>query len=556
MRVPARRHATYSRLAGVCVAATTLAPIAAHASQAFELSGGTMGSGGFAARNTGASAASTYFNPALLPRARQGLRVGVFVIDQDIKIALDSRPTGPVYISPDLETRASVGPDEGGQLFFESGRPVNTYDVPARVNEVAPSLPTIPFPTDWLENGIYKQRSVDGEITTEQQRAASPRGARSTGKESQVYTTIGLVSRVWDQYLVAGFYAAFPVGVLNAGRAFFNDEREQFFSNSLHPELYADRLQTTNLSIGVGSQLFDSLSLGVSYGIKVVNKAMAQTYVPDPNHLDETLLALTTEAESSFAPNFGIAYDPLDRLPLTATFHTVQRFDVSNTAENLLVSGANQDFPLNFTFSYYPWTAAAGATVDLISGPTPGSRFLSVTAAAEYQEWSGYVDRHRHTPRGDYKWEGIVKSVVGLRHSFGPDESFLDVYYLPSPVPDQTGRTNYVDNNRGGISGGYSRGFQAFGYQFEVGGQIQFHTLFQRSVEKIIPQNPGNPDTPTSDPASNLIVDEVQNASFVDRGERQALPGGDGLQTNNPGFPGFSSEGSVFGGGFHMSLFY
>ena len=47
-----------------------------------------------------------------------------------------------------------------------------------------------------------------------------------------------------------------------------------------------------------------------------------------------------------------------------------------------------------------------------------------------------------------------------------------------------------------------------------------------------------------------LITDELPNGSvFSTTGK--AVPGSAGLQTNNPGWPGFASEGWVWGVGHH-----
>src|SRR4051794_25115870 len=58
------------------------------ASPLFELVGSGFGGGGLNGRVYGASAASTYFNPALLPQAKQGLEVGVFGLHDDIDVKL------------------------------------------------------------------------------------------------------------------------------------------------------------------------------------------------------------------------------------------------------------------------------------------------------------------------------------------------------------------------------------------------------------------------------------------------------------------------------------
>ena len=68
-------------------------PASANASPLLELLGGNFDSGGFNARGTGASAASAYFNPALLPHAEEGLEVGFLLLNDAISVELDGRNT-------------------------------------------------------------------------------------------------------------------------------------------------------------------------------------------------------------------------------------------------------------------------------------------------------------------------------------------------------------------------------------------------------------------------------------------------------------------------------
>jgi hypothetical protein len=68
-----------------------LCPHGARASPLFELYGDVQEQGGFNARVSSPSAASVYFNPALLPRAKHGLSTGSFVGYDAIEIALSAR---------------------------------------------------------------------------------------------------------------------------------------------------------------------------------------------------------------------------------------------------------------------------------------------------------------------------------------------------------------------------------------------------------------------------------------------------------------------------------
>jgi phosphoribosylformylglycinamidine synthase len=90
--------------------------------------------------------------------------------------------------------------------------------------------------------------------------------------------------------LVLALHVMVPLTRLTRASSFYNDEREQFFSNSLHPELYADRLDVAELALALASQPWPWLSLGVGATLNLANQADAPTYVRDgvkPSWLDE-----------------------------------------------------------------------------------------------------------------------------------------------------------------------------------------------------------------------------------------------------------------------------
>jgi hypothetical protein len=99
--VSAQRRARFRAALGLAAGLACLGTArSASASPLFELSGGNFGSGGFSARTTGASASSSYFNPALLPRARQGIEVGFVVVNDAVSVTLMGKdPANDVPLS-------------------------------------------------------------------------------------------------------------------------------------------------------------------------------------------------------------------------------------------------------------------------------------------------------------------------------------------------------------------------------------------------------------------------------------------------------------------------
>jgi hypothetical protein len=128
-----------------------------------------------------------------------------------------------------------------------------------------------------------------------------------------------------------------------------------------------------------------------------------------------------------------------------------------------------------------------------------------------------------------------MSGALGLRHTYRNLRAFTDLRYVPSPVPTQTGNSNYVDNSRFGIG---------------IGGDILLKLLklrpgFQLFADRFIPR--------TNQKEDSLITDQVPDGSTVSATGAQ-VPGASGLQTNNPGYPGFSSGGWLWGGAVTLSM--
>jgi hypothetical protein len=108
-------------------------------------------------------------------------------------------------------------------------------------------------------------------------------------------------------------------------------------------------------------------------------------------------------------------------------------------------------------------------------------------------------------------------------------------------VPPQTGRSNYVDNDRISSSLGVQYRFTVLHTAFWIGVQAQVHKLLERHQTKL--------PTPTSPDGTNLapnrVKDELPDDAQIS-GEPVASAAG--LQTNNPGWPGFTSGGWILGG--------
>ena len=506
-----RRRAT---LLGAVMLSAAALPAPASASPLFELLGSQLGHGGFNARATGPSAASAYFNPALLPQAEQGLELGFLVLNDAINIRLDPRDSS---VDVPLENTMSVR-DE----FY-------------------------PLPTIWLDDGCVPVPRDDpnwrGCLTDT---PARPRQSAGSSGNTQGYAAVGYVTHLLDDRWSMGVYTIVRVGGLLRADSFLPDERAQYFSNSLHPELYADRLNAMSLAFGTGLRITDWLSAGLSFTLNLSNEANATTFIGSSNIINETLV-LRTEVDSQIgmAPHFSLLVEPHDSLDLSLAVHTPQGLEiVADTATEIALGNRQPVFRRNVHF-WLPLTVSLGAMFELYRAD---GHVLGVAGTGMYKRWSKYENRHGERPLPGYEWSDTTAGALGVRYSHGDAlGTYLDVTYEPSAVPLQTGRTNYVDNDRFGTVGGatYTVAVKDWGLSFRFGAQAQIHVLRERHQSKRAPR-PGNP---------SLVVDEFPDDSpNPQTGEPEEAAAG--LQTNNPGWPGFASDGAVVAATLSVGLLY
>lgn len=488
-------------LATFAVAATT--SLAAHASPLIELTGAPSGGGNATARAYGSGAAETYFNPARLIGVPQQLELGILVVADRIGITVDGRSRGDV---PDVV---------GGRAVVDArGQPISNATVPSR----------------WLSRGCPPDECKGGGF------AARPRQAAGSSGNTRAYQIIGLVSHLVPDRVVLGLYALVPLGPFTTAQTHYVDEREQFFSNSLHPELYSDRLTATSVAFGGGVRISRTVSAGLSFTLNLRNTAEAGTYVRDPDDYDQILIATKVQVRASVSPHVGVRWTPTDRLDFSATVHSEQRFVVVTDVKALLPTGTESKTTRTSVHDFVPWTFGLGGAYDVWKSD---ERKIAVVAQTTYALWSGYVDRHGLGPAyygSEYAWSNTFSPSVGARGVRGPWRSGVDVSFTPTPVPLQTGRSSYVDNDRWTFAANLDRSFRLGPLRLRAGVSGQVHVLVTRSQKK----------------DDRKMVDEVPDDARTQAGA--PIPDAAGLQTNSPGWPGFSSRGAIFAGAATLGL--
>jgi hypothetical protein len=366
-----------------------------------------------------------------------------------------------------------------------------------------------------------------------------------------MYMVLGLVATVFDRYLTLGVYGMAPTSTLLRGTTYYSDEREQYFSNNLHPELYEDRLDAPAMAVAASSRLLDWLAIGVGATIGLTTGVKAGTFVGNSDRIAQSLVLSTDlDATLALAPHFGVQIEPTSWLGVSLTAHAPQKQDMINGLDNYLPNGDFQRAERTLVLDWMPWSFALGSQLELLH---LAAHSFSVVAGANLAMWSNYLDRVGERPRDGYLWANTLSVSGGLRHVYKERvSSFVDFQYVPSPVPAQTGRTNYVDNDRLGFTAGTNVELPLSGTRARLrfGLQAQLHFLFERYQAKLDPTSERFAGTVYP----GLVADEWRDDAVNNRGE--VIAAAAGLQTNNPGWPGFGSRGIIWGSGINVALLY
>jgi hypothetical protein len=483
--------------------AILLAAGSATATPTLETLGPVGSRGGFVPIVSDPSPASAYFNPALLGAAKDDFGLAFSVLSEQIALTLDGRRAGG-------DVPLSVG---GRDVIGPGGQPIPNQTVP----------------TQWLDQGCEPGTSV-GQCPAPAF-TARPRQRAGSGSNTYAYLTLGAVKQLVKDRFSIGLLVTLPLGNLTTARSFYNDEREALFGNSLHPELYGDRLTEISIALAASFTILKGLDFGLGTTIGLSNQASAQTYVRESANYETLLINNDVSVQAALSPIVGVRWAPVERLRIGGVLHAPHSFEIDASIGATLPSGTASSTTRKQVHDWLPWRMGVGAELDF---KRTAHYTGTVAAQVEWGAWSGYQDRHGSAPDeygADLEWKNTLTWSAGVRHRWKGLAGYVDLQYKPSPVPLQIGRSNYVDSDRWGLATGISLDFTLGGVHLRPGIQLVGYRMTYRYQQK--------------DDAR--LVDELPDGSrFGSTGE--GVPGARGLQTNNPGWPGFSSEGWIYGG--------
>ncbi len=462
---------------------------------------------------------AAYYNPALLIGLRDNITIGFIIAAGGLNIGyMDKDPKYDVHL--DVENRNANELTNAGK------------DVPLEETRYTP-LPT---------ERLLKQRgSHDPDFTN-------------------FYTLIGGNVSFFDGWLATGLYILLPGRQLSGQTPYYADERNQFFDNSLHFELLGDRLDNFHLTFGLAGKITRFLSLGFGLTLGIVAKADILVYVPDATQPQHLLIdpAINVHTLPVISPHFGFSVEPFKNFHVTGTLHmpsTAFKFDLDVDIQVRGFDELYDDDPdnpgekmkylstgLQTNYGNDPLRISLGLAYTF---ENLRSYDLTLASSVLFTRWSTYRDRHGEKPLD--KWSDTFKPSIGLNVASKEREFGLDLAYYMTPVPDQTGRSNYVDNDRFGFSLGYAEyfNFKSFTLAGGISGQLQL--LFSRETRKTRTEEDGIGEH------FNPVIDEYPEMTNI---EGEVYESSKGFQTNNPGFPGFTSKGFILGAGIYIRILF
>jgi long-chain fatty acid transport protein len=248
--------------------------------------------------------------------------------------------------------------------------------------------------------------------------------------------------------------------------------RLQFPEEERHP-FYYDDIHRMVAFVGAGLEINSWLSVGLSANIQLE----LETNTEGPVYLSEeelqqilsglggnasntyvdiqrSELAENQKTKLAVAPVIGVQFKPLPELNLGLTYR--QELYMDDYGDNNLSILIMQDTvsPLSITFDYAhhfahyysPNQWAAGLSYTLPDG-------LMLSAEATWMGWSDYLDWLHEEPVPHFK--DVIDFKIGAQkqaiqgNSLWGDITLRAGYgFWKSPVPEQTGATNFIDNDK------------------------------------------------------------------------------------------------------------
>jgi hypothetical protein len=470
------------------------------------------------------STSSAYFNPAGLawPSARS--QFGIVGVSQHLSLSFQS-PSDQSRISKDIY----------------------------RADFIDPNIESTPLPSQDLKARGLDQRS-----------------------NQQLFAQVGLTQAIWPQHLYFGVTALIPLHRFELQSPGFVDERSQYFDHQLQFERWGARLEGMSAAFALAWRVNDWLGLGGGMNLSNHSVAQSEVFLSDASYRGLSLISPRVEVKSSVSPYASISGRYLSSSKrskakalsedLMTSEWGVQGFLGVFAPEEVRVDGSSavkiwgypypdgqdailQTFSRSYRalptrikwgmrFDFHPQGDSNHGQLDSKdsskkSAEIKSSRSVNTwswVSGGQWSRWSTHVNQVGESSGWIDQWElssGVSREMTDF--AWG-----ADLRWRPTPVPQQSGRSSYVDPSQLGLSLGTR---WAITHQLSWQLSAQAHWMIPREDRK---------DLRSLDP----VRDEFPAA--IDEITGEPIPSSVGVQTNNPGYPGYDSQGVVWSGGLSL----
>ncbi len=365
-----------------------------------------------------------------------------------------------------------------------------------------------------VEGSIYGARPDDPEAALGTLATVDlPARQASTDLVDEAMVVVTDVRRL-GRRATLGLLAAVPVSSGIAPSTFYADQREAAFSNQVHLALLEDDRRSSVLAAGLALRLHRRVTVGL--GAQLLIGAAPATRVYLPNALDPAVSDNNTRlgVAPTVMPSAAVDVDVWRQLRVHGAVRlaAAQRVEGETTIRLWTPAGdplAESDQAVTYAIDAQPLRVALGA-----SWQAPCWR---LAAEAVYRRGADYRDLH-DSPAG---FDDTVEVGASLSAAVRRATVRAGLRFVPSPVPAQVGATSHADADRVVVGAGLGVPL-APGLALELG----------LGVQRLLTQHT------TKDLA--LLVDEFPDSTDLGGDPIEASHG---LQTNAPGFPGYTVGG-------------
>lgn len=451
----------------------------------------------------GHGAGVMYSNPALLTDIEQGLSIGYMFVQPFMNVQLMDRPTN-----------ADV--------------PMSFYDSDAGISgsNLERPLPTVELRVKRHDNDVNSMTS---------------------------YMSISFVESLGLDDFRMGLSFIVPTSGLMDIASGYPDEREQFFSNTVHLTRFGEWSKMISMFLGAAYRPLEWLSIGAAIEGGLNVSASLDMYIPEATVQDFALVNVAFDAAPTARAIIGVTARPLSWLSVDLVWRD-RRF-----------SQVDADAMLNLWNYHEPGDATVPKRVKqrhlLALDFEPQEVSLAVGAKFQkmyaqvgltWNHWADFIDTHHNRAQQNAVWEkgSSPDETYAFSDTFslslGMGYEYLDglsvtagVGFRPSPVPAQVGRTNYADADLIDVALGHSYDLTLGSGTLRLDAALQVWFMGETTVNK--------------DPSQ--IKDEFPDDARTLIGA-QPMPEAAGLQTNNPGFPGYSFGGWALAGSVSVAYLF